>query len=154
MTTFIRPYTAHDIDIIVSDFAAADWPKPRSTFEQYLKEQEMGQRIIWVAYDHFDQFLGYVTLQWQSQYISFREQGIPEIMDLNVLPLFRKKGVGSCLLETAEHAAYKQNVLVGLGVGLYPDYGSVQELHIKRGYVPDGLGITYNCKLVSHQFYW
>ena len=34
--------------------------------------------------------------------------------------------------------------IVGIGVGLYPDYGSAQRLYIKRGYLPDGHGATYN----------
>ena len=39
-----------------------------------------------------DEFAGYVTLKWQSQYPSFKAQNIPEIMDLNVLPACRKIG--------------------------------------------------------------
>jgi len=32
---------------------------------------------------------------------------------------------------------------IGLGVGLYRDYGSAQRLYAKLGYVPDGRGVTY-----------
>ena len=33
---------------------------------------------------------------------------------------------------------------MGIGVGLSRDYGAAQRLYIKRGYVPDGRGVTYN----------
>lgn len=35
---------------------------------------------------------------------------------------------------------------VGIGAGLYADYGTAQKLYVKLGYVPDGNGITYKCK--------
>jgi GNAT superfamily N-acetyltransferase len=73
---------------------------------------------------------------------------IPEIMDLNVLPLFRSKGIGSMLLDIAENEAFKNHASIGLGVGLYAGcdggYGAAQKIYVKRGYVPDGKGVTYN----------
>jgi len=35
---------------------------------------------------------------------------------------------------------YKQ---IGIGVGLYKDYGCAQKLYVHLGYVPDGYGVTY-----------
>jgi GNAT superfamily N-acetyltransferase len=83
-------------------------------------------------------------LKWQSSYKPFHEKSIPEIKDLNVLPPFQKQGIGSELLDTAEEAAKIQANLVGIGVGLYEDYGTAQKLYINRGYRPDGRGVTYN----------
>ena len=137
-----------DISLIVSAFAAHNWPKPKSTFEKYLTEQQVGERVVWVAYEA-DQLAGYITLKWQSQYPSFNTQNIPEIMDLNVLPPFRSKGIGQALLELAEKEANIRSDSVGLGVGLYVDYGAAQRLYIKRGYIPDGLGVTYNYKYIE-----
>lgn len=98
-----------------------------------------------------NQFAGYVTLKWQSRYESFARAGIPEIMDLNVLPPFRKAGIGSMLLDTAEKEAATKSDVVGLGVGLYggPDggYGAAQKLYVNRGYLPDGRGVTYHYQL-------
>lgn len=95
-----------------------------------------------------DKFAGYVTLKWQSQYPSFNEQNIHEIMDLNVLPSFRKMGIGSLLLDCAEKEAATKSEVVGIGVGLYSGadggYGAAQRLYVKRGYIPDGKGVTYN----------
>lgn len=143
----VRPLLNQDIGAIVSSFNQIGWNKPASLFERYLEEAELCERLIWVAHVH-DQFAGYITLKWQSQYPSFKEQNIPEIVDLNVLPRFRKCGVGSMLLDIAEKEAATKRDDVGLGVGLYggPDggYGAAQRLYVKRGYIPDGKGVTYN----------
>ncbi|MGV8948528.1 MAG: GNAT family N-acetyltransferase [Candidatus Paracaedibacter sp.] len=139
----IRPLAQSDIPIIIAKFAEHNWAKPSSTFENYLQEQQKGERVMWVAYVK-DEFAGYITLKWQSNYQPFCQSKIPEIMDLNVLPSFRNIGVGSKLLEIAETTASTQSNLVGIGVGLYDGYGEAQKLYIKRGYVPDGRGIPYN----------
>ena len=117
-----------------------------SLFARYLKEQEAAERLLWVAHVHA-QFPGYVTLKWQSQYPSFKAQNIPEIIDLNVLPGFRKTGVGCLLLDTTEKQAATKSQIIGMGIGLYADadggYGAAQRLYVKSGYIPDGKGVTY-----------
>jgi GNAT superfamily N-acetyltransferase len=143
----LRLLSADDIPIIVEAFDTLGWNKPSSLFEEYLKESEAGERLIWVAFVH-DRFAGYITLKWHSQYPPFQDQKIPEIMDLNVLPSFRKNGVGSMLLELAEKEAETKSDVVGIGVGLYAGndggYGGAQRLYVKRGYIPDGKGVTYS----------
>ncbi|NDB82883.1 MAG: GNAT family N-acetyltransferase [Alphaproteobacteria bacterium] len=143
----IRPLIREDIAVISEAFNKIGWNKPATLFERYLKEQELGALIVWVAHVK-DEFAGYITLKWQSGYPSFKEQNIPEIMDLNVLPSFRKMGIGSLLLDTAEKEAATRSKVVGIGVGLYAGedggYGAAQRLYVKRGYIPDGKGITYN----------
>ncbi len=139
----IRLLQANDIDVIVNAFATSSWTeKPASTFQLYLAQQNRLERITWVAY-YDSSFAGYITLKWQSEYPFFKEQAIPEIKDLNVLPNYRNQGIGGALLDIAEETALKHSHQVGIGVGLYPDYGAAQRLYIKRGYVPDGRGITY-----------
>ena len=142
----IRSLTEEDIKAIVSSFHQIGWDKSASLFEGYLKEQEAGERLVWVA--HFKgEFAGYVTLKWQSGYLPFKEQNIPEIMDLNVLPSFRKMGIGSLLLDAAEKEALTKSQIIGIGVGLYEGedggYGPAQRLYVKRGYIPDGQGVAY-----------
>ena len=136
-----------DIAVISDAFNQIGWNKPASLFEGYLKEQEAGERIVWVA-QFKDEFAGYVTLKWQSQYPLFKDQSITEIMDLNVLPAYRKMGIGSLLLDAAEKEATTRSDIIGIGVGLYAGedggYGSAQKLYIKRGYITDGKGVTYN----------
>lgn len=130
-----------DISQIVTTFAEANWLKPSSTFEKYLEEQVKGERIVWLAF-HKGQLAGYVTLKWHSRYQPFFDKNIPEIKDLNVLPPFRKHGIGSHLLDIAEEAVREKSSCVGIGVGLYDAYGEAQRIYVKRGYIPDGLGIT------------
>jgi GNAT superfamily N-acetyltransferase len=139
----ISPFLVSDIQEIVSSFEAHFWPKPIETFKTYWDEQKNGARIIWLAY-YENLFAGYITLKFESYYKHFYDNNIPEIMDLNVLPPFRNKGIGSTLLDHAENEAFKKNNIIGLGVGLYKDYGSGQKIYVKRGYIPDGLGVTYN----------
>lgn len=143
----IRKLNSSDIPIITDAFGQVNWLKPASIFEKYLQEQLTGARLVWVAHVN-NQFAGYVTLKWQSQYEPFSIHHIPEIMDLNVLPAFRKTGVGSMLLDIAEKEAATKSSIVGLGVGLYAGkdggYGAAQRLYVKRGYIPDSKGVTYN----------
>jgi GNAT superfamily N-acetyltransferase len=143
-----RKLDKEDIPMIVASFAVHDWTKPSSTFEKYLHEQQMGTRDIWLAFDE-GQFAGYVTLTQKSLYPPFKKALIPEIMDLNVLPPYRNKGLGSLLIETAENKAFEKSDIVGIGVGLYKDYGQAQKLYIARGYQPDGFGVTYNYQFVE-----
>ena len=96
--TQIHTLISQDVAVISESFNATGWNKPASLFTKYLKEQEEGERLVWVAHVK-GEFVGYVTLKWQSQYPSFKAQNIPEIMDLNVLPVYRKIGIGSLLLD-------------------------------------------------------
>lgn len=141
--------SASDIPALVDAFQRANWPKPRLLFETYAKEQHREQRLVWVARKGTE-IAGYVTLKWQSSYEPFSAAGIPEIMDLNVLPNFQKAGIGSTLLEIAENTAGSRNTTVGIGVGLYGGseggYGSAQRLYVKRNYIPDARGVTYHYK--------
>lgn len=138
-----------DIPLITSAFSEIGWDKPASLYQKYLEEQEKGERCVWAAFKE-DNFAGYVTLKWQSDYPSFREQSIPEISDLNVLPKFRKQGIGLKLLDLAETEAGMKSPKVGIGFGLTADYGDAQKLYIKRGYSPDGLGITTHYQGISY----
>jgi GNAT superfamily N-acetyltransferase len=144
----IRPLIEEGIEPMSEAFNQIGWNKPVSLFEGYLKEIAAGERLVWVVHIH-NKCAGYVTLKWKSQYLFFKEQNIPEIMDLNVLPTFRKMGIGSLLLDTAEkEAATKSAAAIGIGVGLYAGedggYGAAQRLYVKRGYLPDSKGVTYN----------
>ncbi|CAM2735701.1 GNAT family acetyltransferase [Legionella steigerwaltii] len=144
----IRFMNQDDIDLMVKQFAAHNWQKPRSTFIHYLQEQENQERLVWLAF-YENYFAGYITLKWDSFYPSFKQQHIPEIMDLNVLPPYRNKGIASALLDLAEAEGFKNHSILGIGVGLYADYGQAQRLYVQRGYIPDGMGITYAYKTVE-----
>lgn len=136
----LRLLEAQDIPQIAAAFKVLGWNKPASQYERYLAEQNAGERTVFVAFVD-DVFAGYVTVQWLSNYPPFREANIPEIVDFNVLPHFRRQGIGSRLLDEAEQAVAQCSHVVGIGVGMYADYGSAQRMYVKRGYIPDGRGL-------------
>lgn len=143
MSIQIRELMESDLTEIVSAFAAIKWDKPLSQFQKYLSEQDNGGRSVLVAFED-QQFVGYVTIVWQSEYPAFREEHIPEIVDLNVLPAWQRRGIGSQLMDRAEKLVSERSSWVGIGVGLAPGYNAAQKMYVGRGYIPDGLGITYD----------
>lgn len=144
----IHQLQADDISAIAAACAALGWDKPPAQYEGYLAEQRQGEREVLVAW-HEDTFVGYVTVLWNSGYAPFREAGIPEISDFNVLPAFRRLGIGSLLLDEAERLIAERSPVVGIGVGMTADYGAAQRLYVKRGYVPDGRGLIDDRRPVS-----
>ncbi len=113
-------------------------------FERCVEEQDAGRREILIVNDGAGD-IGYGMLNRQPQYALYKRIGIPEIQDLNVIPEARRQGIGTALIHALEDVArglgYRQ---VGISVGLHADYGPAQRLYVKLGYVPDGLGVTYD----------
>lgn len=144
----IGPLREGDPAAFEAAFAAIGWTKPAAQYVRYLDEQTEGARSVLVA-RRDEALLGYVTVLWDSDYPTFREAGIPEIQDFNVLPQARRRGVGSALMDAAEDLIAEQSPVAGIGVGLYPDYGPAQRLYVLRGYVPDGRGIAWNLTPVT-----
>lgn len=138
----IRLFDRLDIPEIAEAFAELGWNKPASQYERYLMEQTLKVRDMYIARVQ-GQFAGYLTICWQSSYAPFREQRTPEIMDFNVLPKFRRQGIGTQLMDRAEAEIAKVSPMAGIGVGMTPDYGAAQRLYVLRGYVPDGNGLYY-----------
>lgn len=136
----IRTLAQRDIQPIAAAFAGLGWNKPASQYEKYLAEQQLGQRVMLVAFLRED-FAGYVTICWLSDYPPFLAANIPEIVDFNVLPRFRRRGIGSSLMDAAEAWVSAYGALVGIGVGLSADYGAAQRMYARRGYLPDGRGL-------------
>jgi len=142
LTLHIRLLQAQDILPIAAAFQALGWNKPAAQYERYLAEQEAGARTVFVALVD-NGFAGYVTINWQPEYPPFRAENIPEIQDFNVLPHFRRRGIGSRLMDEAEAIVVERFSVVGIGVGMYADYGTAQRMYVKRGYIPDGRGLFY-----------
>ncbi|UCH43351.1 MAG: GNAT family N-acetyltransferase [Dehalococcoidales bacterium] len=142
MNITVKLLEAQDIQLISLAFTRIGWNKPVSLLEGYLAEQERGERVVLVAYSG-DAVTGYVTVIWKSYYPPFVDKGIPEINDLNVLPDFRRRGIASALLDEAEKKIFERSPVAGIGVGMHAGYGAAQRMYAIRGYVPDGLGISY-----------
>jgi GNAT superfamily N-acetyltransferase len=144
----IRLLEESDPPSIAAAFHKIGWNKPEGQYRQYLREQVAGTRTCFVA-TLDGQLAGYVTVNWRPAYAGFADLNIPEIQDLNVLAIFRRKGIASRLLDRAEAEAGRHSAAVGIGVGLHPGYNAAQQLYIKRGYIPDGRGITYRDHFVD-----
>lgn len=142
MDADIRLFDNKDIVEIKTAFAELGWNKPASQYERYWVEHVFHLRTVYVA-SVAGQFAGYLTICWKSTYEPFRKAHIPEIVDFNVLPIFRRRGIGTQLMDTAEDEISKVSSTAGIGVGMTPDYGAAQRLYALRGYVPDGLGLHW-----------
>jgi GNAT superfamily N-acetyltransferase len=144
-TVQIRLLEESDPPSIAAAFTNMGWNKPEAQYRRYLHEQLEGTRSCFVGIID-GQFAGYVTVDWRPTYAAFADLNIPEIQDLNVLTKYRRKGIASRLLDRAETEAARRSGVVGIAVGLHPGCNAAQRLYAKRGYIPDGRGITYrNC---------
>ena len=111
-------------------------------FADRLAEHVAGECVFLVA-ELGDQVVGHVTVRWRSAYPYFRDNGIPEIHDLNVVEKHRRRGIASRLVDEAEHRIRRVADFAGIGFGLPPGYRAAQSMYIRRGYVPDGQGVYW-----------
>src|SRR5579859_5328117 len=99
MDVVIREMTEADIDRIVLAFLPSN--KRRPQYERYFGEQQSSERVVLVALMG-EKVVGYVTLVWKTGYLPFRESEIPEIKDLNVISEYRRRGIGTRLIQACE----------------------------------------------------
>lgn len=144
----VKPIEISDFPRLDSAFKAANWNKSYS-LKHYQVEWQSGTRALWVAASETE-IAGFVTVVWTSSYGYFAAQDIPEVKDFNVLPAFRRQGLGNALLHAAEAKVFERSPSLGLGVGLTQEYGNAQRLYWQRGYQPVGRGLTYADQPVSH----
>jgi GNAT superfamily N-acetyltransferase len=122
------------------------WSTRQQTIDkwtQYFEEQTRGTRISCLVLQG-NSVNGYGHLLLDSAYLSFRNENIPEIHDVWIYKESRNKGLGTLLIAQLETLAKERGFdQVGIGVGLYRDYGPAQRLYFRLGYQPNGEGITY-----------
>lgn len=146
----IREMQAGDIESLSKTFSFP-WSSAEATRDKWMQYYQEHQERIRTVYLLIGQqgVLGYASLLRQSHYPDFRNNGIPEINDVWISVEHRGNGFGKRLVQHLEKMArlerYKQ---VGIGVGLYKDYGRAQKLYTHLGYAPDGLGVTYKGQTV------
>jgi ribosomal protein S18 acetylase RimI-like enzyme len=145
----IREMLESDPPILAAAFTAQGWNKPLSQYLRYWRESLADARQVLLV-EYSGQFAGYVCILWESEYPPFREAGIPEIVDFNVLIKFRRMKIGSALMEAAEQRIARRAPVAGIGVCMHVDYGAAQVLYARRGYVPDGRGIYYRDHYPQH----
>jgi GNAT superfamily N-acetyltransferase len=144
----IRQMKSDDVDVIFQALKVQDIAKPMDYIKRCWEENKTGKRITLVAYSD-QQFAGWLHLLSKSIYPYFEENGIPEINNFDVVPSLRRLGIGNALMDAIEKIAFDKFGIVGVGVGLYYDYGNAQRLYAKRGYIPDGRGMFYEGKQVE-----
>jgi GNAT superfamily N-acetyltransferase len=145
----VRTIEPEDVALLAQAFSGPDWSwsKPASQFERYLQEHGAGTRDVLLAFR--DGALGgYATIRWEPAYEPFRAAGIPTVEDLNVLLSHRRKRVASALMDEAERRISERSDTAGIGFGMDPGYGNAQRMYPRRGYVPDGRGLTTHDKPV------
>lgn len=144
----IRDIEMKDIEILTEGEKAQGWhwASTEKTASR-LPDRDAGKCVVLVA-EYNGEPAGYVSLYWNAESGAYKDLQIPEIVDFNVLVKFRRKGIGSKLMDVCEQLAGTRCDRVCLGVGLYRDYGTAQRIYVKRGYIPDGTGAWYgadNC---------
>ncbi len=145
----IRSMKESDISVISKYISDLGWGSKTDTLKKYLFEQSSGERDIFIA-EYDGELAAYVTILWIPSYKPFNEKNIPEIKDLFAFYEYRKKGIATQLMDKAESRIKEKGYkTVGLGVGLYSDYGTAQRMYIKRGYNFDGLGINYDGEILK-----
>ncbi len=151
MNTFkIDDLTQDEVEEIGNAFENIGWTNRTFTCQSYLNEQSQHSRLVLIARVE-GVFCGYVTIKWKADYPFFEQSNIPEIKDLNVLPAFRRQGIGTKLIHACEDRVKNQGyTTVGLGVGMSADYGSAQRLYIQLGFIPDGYGIHHDNKSINY----
>jgi GrpB-like predicted nucleotidyltransferase (UPF0157 family)/predicted acetyltransferase len=118
------------------------WHKTTRQYEDYYAQQQRGERTVLVA-RLGGEVVGYVTLLAVSGYAPLREQGIPEVADLNVINEHQRQGIGSALIYAAERLARQRgHAAVGIGVEQSPAYEAANRLYPCLGFEPDGRGTT------------
>lgn len=122
--------------------------RPDDYFERCLQENLDGKRVSLLAFVD-GEVAGCCHLKYESDYPPFLEQHIPEINDLNVFAAYQRRGVGNGFLEQFEAIVRTERGIIGIGVGLYRDYGQAQRLYCRRGYMLDGRGLIYQNKDVE-----
>ncbi len=119
------------------------WNVDAALWSAYEAEQTAQRREVVIAWSD-RRPVGYGTLLWSSAYEPFRSRSIPEINNLVVAAHARGRGVATALIGHFEKRARASGrEAMGIGIGLYADYGPAQRLYVKLGYRPDGGGVTY-----------
>jgi len=130
------------------------WHKFPPQFERYFHLHQLDKRVVLVAVlmddaiqteepSLKDGIAGYSNLVWETEYEPFRQEGIPEIVDLNVMTEFQRRGIGSALIAAAEDIAREHDKhIIGISVSQSPGFEAANRLYPKLGYAPDGRGVT------------
>ena len=135
---------------ILNDLAdQLDTPKLDGYFETCLVDQAAGRREIFLIFFQ-NEAAGYVIFNRAPRYSLYKRLNIPEIQDLNTVPVYRQRGLATQLIHYCEDMARSEGFeQIGISVGLHKSFGAAQRIYCKLGYVPDGYGVTYDREFVQ-----
>ena len=156
MTVDIRQATEDDIEGLYALYAKID-KHDEGYFEACFEKDcliLLAESSVVIALKeetpHDKELVGFVILNFEPKYQLYQKLEIPEIQDLNVLPDYRRQGIGSHLVEVCENITAEQGIeQIGISVGLTKDYGPAQRLYTQAGYIPDGYGVTYDRQAID-----
>lgn len=144
----IRILQTKDLPTLIASFCFS-WSTMDATQEKWHRYVQEAHRKVYLV-EVEGRILGYASLLIPSSYPPFKKQEIPEINDLWIDPAWREKGLGKRMIFHLEGIAKEAGCThIGLGVGLYRDYGAAQALYVSLGFVPDKEGITYKMTPVT-----
>lgn len=138
----IRDMEYRDAQAITNAEIEQGWNASIEKYHRRLEDQRLRKAISLVA-ESSCKPVGYINIYPDSMQGAFGGKGYPEIVDFGVLEKYRKRGIGSALMDAAEKIAATYADIVYLGVGLHSGYGNAQRMYVKRGYIPDGSGVWY-----------
>ena len=139
MNLSIERVCAEDLATAIDLFLREVYPGDPDGANQHFTEHAEGLADTFLA--RVDGHLaGYLTIRWVSNNPIFSQHNIPLIKDLAVFPQFRRRGIASRLMDTAERLIASRATRAGITVGLCDEYGPAQRLYARRGYLPDGRG--------------
>ena len=147
-TLTIRSMMPGDAKILYDTYLSYGWHPQIKTYEDYYKEQEEGERLVFIA-EYEGAVKGQCTLVLHPNEGPWAGKGFPEIVDLTVFFDIHGKGIGNKLLDVAETEAARLSDMVFLAVGVHSGYGPAQRIYVKRGYIPDGSGVWYRNKVLE-----
>lgn len=142
----IRDMRQEDAAIITQEELAQGWDATIAKYMARLRDRQEKNAVVLVA-EYQGNAAGYINVYPESEWGAYANKGYPEIVDFGVLEKYRRRGIGSKLMDVAEQIAGEYGGKVYLGVGLHSGYGSAQRMYVKRGYIPDGSGVWYRDKV-------
>ncbi len=149
----VRFATEKDIEPLYQLFNGEPFKEPREKFQAYVEQSQ--KKICLFALAEVDgQLCSMVTAHFKpAQFAPMDKslicQNIPEVKSLQTQPGFEGNGAATALMDFIEAEVRREGYHeLGLTVGLYPSYGTAQRMYVKRGYIPDGKGISYEGRIV------